>query len=476
MIPLPQTLKRPLPLAVAFFLAVTFGHLVALPILITWDGHDYIDLAGVLGSPRFHADWRLLRAPLFPLGLKASFLIFGRGPLAAELVPLTLAVAGCLLLASGVRRIAGERAAAAALALLALYPALIAFEHAILTETGSFFFLALMIRLSLWTAETPGAAWKKALSLGLALAAGTYWRQSLLLLAPWLAVLHAVSVRRPAPGRGRLRSLAPALLQAVLLMLLPWGLQQPWRAELGPERLSRLNAIVLRSFVVRQAVIPPGDGRVAGVREPYRAAIARADPLSGISWREIPGLAAGIAAPWEQGGTLRWFAAIVRDHPGRYAGAVGRTLLLFAGLPSAESEIEGDSDLVLSPVLQGSLIAEGRPLLTEKTRRDFALSTAPGLLRRLLAKLIRPFQWLLIACNLAAVALLALSLLRRDLGMLALSGTAVVFALIHALLLLSIDRFMLPVYPVTLACGLVALREVWRLYTRPPEDPHVEAK
>jgi len=468
MTPLPQFLRRPLPLAVAFFLAVTFGHFVALPILITWDGHDYIDLAGVLGSPRFPADWRLLRAPLFPLGLKASFLIFGRGPLAAELVPLTLAAAGCLLLASGIRRIAGERAAAAALALLAIYPALIAFEHAILTETGTFFFLALMIRLSLWVPETPGAAWKKALSLGLALAAGTYWRQSLLLLAPWIALLHLVSVRR--------RGLALAGGQAVLVMLLPWGLQQPWRAELGPERLSQLNAIVLRSFVVRQAVIPPEDSRMASVREPYRAAIARADPLSGISWREIPGLAAGMAAPWEQGGTLRWFAAIVRDHPGRYARAVGRTLLLFAGFHGAESEIEGDSDLVLSPVLQGSLIAEGRPLLTEKTRRDFALSSAPGLLRRLLGRLIRPFQWLLIACNLAAVVLLALSLLRRDLPMLALSGTAAVFALIHALPLLSIDRFMLPVYPVTLACGVVALREVWRLYTRLPEDPHVEAK
>jgi hypothetical protein len=108
-------------------------------------------------------------------------------------------------------------------------------------------------------------------------------------------------------------------------------------------------------------------------------------------------------------------------------------------------------------------------------------------LRRLLGRLIRPFQWLLIACNLAAVALLALSLLRRDLGLLALSGTAAVFALIHALLLLSIDRFMLPVYPVTLACGLVALRAVWRrrgrsgetggaLYTRQPEDsPYAEA-
>ncbi len=464
--PIPQSLKRPLPLAIAFFLAVTFCHFFSLPLLITWDGHDYVDLAGVLGSPRFPEDWRLLRAPLFPLGLKISFLFLGRGPLAAELVPLAMAVAGCLLLASGVRKIAGERAAAATLALLAIYPALIAFEHAILTETGTFFFLALLLRLSLWTPETPRDAWKKALWLGLALALGYYWRQALLLLAPWFAVLHVLSL--PGPLRGNRRGLALAALQAALVMLLPWGLGAPWRMELGAKQLSSLNAMVMNSFVIRQAVIPPEDGRVASVRETYRAAIGHADPLAGIPWREIPGITSGMVPVWNQEGTLRWFASIVGEYPGRYARAVGRTLLLFAGFDSAENEIHDDSNFVLSPEVQGSLIGAGRPPLMEKDGRELAMSTGDGLLRGGLRGLVRPFEWLLIACNLATLALLALSLWRRDLGRLAFSGTAIVFALSHALPLFSIPRFMLPIYPITLACGLVAAFGAG--YTRRSED------
>jgi 4-amino-4-deoxy-L-arabinose transferase-like glycosyltransferase len=452
--PIPHSLKRPLPLAIAFFLAVTCGHFIALPLLITWDGHDYVDLADVLGSPRFPGDWRLLRAPLFPLGLKISFLIFGRGPLAAELVPLVMAVLGCLLLASSVRRVAGERAAAATLALLALYPALIAFEHAILTETGTFFFLALSLRLSLWNPRTPADAWKKALGLGLALGAGYYWRQALFLLAPWFALLHVLSI--PGPIHGNRRGLALAGLQAILVMLLPWSFGAPWRMELGAERLSSLNATVMNSFVIRQAVIPPEDGRVASVRETYRAAIGHADPLAGIPWREIPGITSGMAPVWKQEGTLRWFASIAGEYPGRYARAVGRTLLLFAGLDSAENEIHDNSNLVLSPDVQGSLIGAGRPPLMEKDRRELAMSTGDGLLRAGLRGLVRPYAWLVIAGNLATLGLLAFSLWRRDLGRLAFSGTAAVFALSHALPLFSIPRFMLPVYPITLACGLVA--------------------
>jgi hypothetical protein len=451
---MPSDLKRPLPLAVCFFLAVTFGHFLSLPILITWDGHDYIDLAGVLGSDRFPADWRLIRTPLLPLGLKLSFSLFGTGALAAVLVPLAMGVLGCLLVASSVRRLAGDAAAAGSLVLLALYPALIVFEHAILTETGTFFFLALALRLSLWAPETPRAAWLKALSLGLVLGAGYYWRQTLLSLAPWFALLFVLC---PAPqARGR-RQWAPTAAQALLVAVLPWGLEQPWLANFDRQEMTRLDAMVLRSFVVRQAVLPPEDDRVAAsVRADYRATLARAGSLSGIPWHKVPEIAIGVTSPWEHGGSLPWFGSIVLDHPGRYVRGVGRTLLFYAGFDAAENEVKGYRDTLLSPGVRGSVIGKGPERVEARVKREFAQSTGPGLLQAVLRRLAGPFDALLIACNLATLGLLAVSLVRRDRGLLALSGTPAVFALLHAALLLSFNRFMVPIYPITLACGMVA--------------------
>ncbi|HEX3556651.1 MAG TPA: glycosyltransferase family 39 protein [Thermoanaerobaculia bacterium] len=449
-------------LAGAVFLAVTFCHFVALPILITWDGHDYVDLAGVLGSARFPRDWRPIRAPLFPLGLKLSFAVFGRGPLAAELVPLAMAVLGCLLLASSVRRVAGSRAAAAVLAVLALYPTLIVYEHAVLTETGTFCFLALALRLSLWRPATSSAAWKKAASLGLALGAGYCWRQTILMLAPWFALLHLLPVR-PLFKVGRRGWIAG--LQALLVAALPWGIAHLWARQLDPQQLARLNAIVLRSFVIRQAVIPPTDARVAQVRDKYQAAIAAAERqgfLSGIPWPQVGPIADQVAPPAPEEGALRWLATVVREYPGRYAAAVGRSLVFCVGFDAAENEIRATRDLVLSPTARTAQIAEGREPIAARHRREFAQSTEPGLVRRGLGWLGPIFDWIVIVCNLVTALLLVVSLVRRDLGLLALSGTPVLFAVGHAVALLSINRLMVPIYPITLACGLVALFRLGR--------------
>lgn len=469
-------MKRPLPLALAFYLVATFLHFASLPILVTWDGHQYLDLADVLGSERFPGDWRLLRTPLLPLGLKLSFAVLGRNPLAAKLIPLSMAVMGCLVLASAVRRVAGEWAAAASLVLLALYPTLVVFEHAVLTETGTFFFLALAIRLSLWTPETAVAAWKKALCLALAVAAGFYWRQTLLLLAPWFALLHVASARHLFRGRHGWR---PAALQILLMILLPWGLARLWSSHFNPEELKRLNAIVLRSFVLRQAVIPPGDARVAHIRAEYMAAIQKAEQkgfLSGMPWGDAEKIADKFPIP--EDGT-RWFAAVIRQYPVRYAAAVGRSLIFFIGFDAAENEIRSYRSMVLSPDIRNSLIGPGPPRVMEQATRELSLSTGPGLLKRTLWLAGFPFDWLLIACNLATLGLLVAALVRRNYGLLAFSGTPVLFALFHAVVLMSINRLMVPVYPVTLACGVVAAFVGADFLRRKPsvdEPPHEEPR
>lgn len=450
----PRCCARPLPLAIAFFLVFSFLHFVSLPLLVTWDGGEYIDLADVLGSERFPRDWQVLRTPLFPFSLKMSFSILGKGPLAAELVPFSMGVLGALLVASSVRRIAGDRAASGVLVMLALYPTLAVFDHAILTETGTFFFLACLLRLCLWRADAVRMSWMKALSLGLVLSVGYYWRQTLFLLAPWFVLVHLLSCRDLF--RDRRRGWALAGLQALLICALPWGLTQPWLAYFDPALLKTRDAVVLRSFVIRQAVLPPEDARLALVREEYRQAIARTKEkgfLSGLPWPEVTPIANKIPPPKEK---LRWFVSVICQYPGRYAAGVGRSLLFFAGFDAAENEPKIYRQMLLSPVIRGSLIGAAPEPGAERLKSEFSLSTGPGLLKLALRGLGFVYDRLLIVCNGMVLCLFAFALARRDPDLLAFSGTPVLWALAHALTLMSLNRFMVPVYPITLAGGVVA--------------------
>lgn len=441
---------------------VTTCHWVALPTLITWDGHEYLALADVLGSDRFPHDWRWLRAPLFPLSLKVVFALLGRNPIAAKGVAVSMAVMGCLLIASCVRRVAGPKAAAFSLALLAIYPTLIAFEHAILTETGTFFFVALALRLSLWTPETLREAWSKVSILGLVLGASYYWRQSLFALVPWFALLHLASARSQLKGR---RGSAQVALQALVLLLVPWLLKTPWSLRFESEGRS---AHVVQAFAVKQALFPIDDPRVAPVSREYRQAIENAEregSWSGMTWSEASRLADKIA-PASPSGVFAYLATLVAQYPTRYAAGVGRTLVFFAGFDGTDNSVQSLRALVLSPAGFGAKIGEGPEPIASRLKEEFFHPTSPGALQRALWALCGPFDRGVIASSFAAVALFLLSLRRRDLALFAMAGTPLAFALAHALLLFSTNRFMVPIYPITLACGVVSVTALVRWLTR----------
>ena len=78
-------------ISIALFALFTLAHILTVPVAISYDGFQYIDLAGVLFSSRFPHDWMYSRTPLYPLCLKASFGIFGQQPLA---IILTATLAG----------------------------------------------------------------------------------------------------------------------------------------------------------------------------------------------------------------------------------------------------------------------------------------------------------------------------------------------------------------------------------------------
>ena len=447
-------LPGPLPAAVLLFALFCLGHWVTLPILITYDGHEYLQLGELFGSDTFWQVWNPLRTPGFPLALQISLSLLGRNALAAQAVPLAFGAFGCLLIADAVRRVAGEWAAAAALLVLRLYPTLVAYEHMVLTETGSFFFLALGVRLGVATPQTVRAAWLRALAFGLTLTAAYYWRQTVLAVVPLLVALQAAAAWRLAAGRKRVLL---AVLQAAVVLILPLALRHPWISHFPATSFS---ARVLLDFAMRQAVIPPEEPALAPVTEEYRAAIAEAEKAgspAGIPWPVVSHLGTLVSLPPTADEAMRYVGRLIAKYPRRYAAGVARTLWLFAGFDGGAGESKSMRGWILAPTTNHALFTLGPDRVPPRDRKDFERQTPPGRLRQALRWLCGPYDRLLVACSFATVGLFLLALTRRNEALICLSGVPLTFALAHAMVLMSVDRFMMPIYPIILACGVVVV-------------------
>lgn len=379
--------------------------------------------------------------------------LLGRNALAAQAVPLAFGACGCLLIADSIRRVVGAWAAAATLAVVGLYPTLVAFEHMLLTESGTFFFLALLVRLGVAAPQTVRAAWLRALAFGLTLTAGYYWRQTTLAVLPLLAALQAASVWRLAAGRKRVLL---ASLQAAVVLLLPLALRQPWASRFPA---TAFQARLLLDFAMRQAVIPPEDPAMAPIAEEYRAAIAEAEKArrpDGIPWLLVSELGMGVSLPPMAGDATRYVSRLIARYPARYAAGLSKTLRLFAGFDGGQGESKMMRGWILAPTSDRTLFASPDGV-APRDREDFARQTPPGRLQRMLWRLSRPYDAILMVSNVLTVGFFLTALARRHQALLALSGVPVGYALIHAALLMSVDRFIVPVYPITLACGVAAV-------------------
>jgi 4-amino-4-deoxy-L-arabinose transferase-like glycosyltransferase len=199
-------------------LAILFQifHGLVLPIMISWDGYLYVQLADILGTSQFSSKWDFLRTPLFPLALKMSFFIGGKNPLSVIVLNTVFGMTGTLLIVSVIKQSWGQFSAIVALLLLSFYPALIVYEHCLLSEVSTFFCLAIIIKL-LSDNRPQHHYFMKSLFLILGLTIGYYFRPTLLYLSPlvgllfgfslWKTGAHPENMKRDSSGRTALSSL-----------------------------------------------------------------------------------------------------------------------------------------------------------------------------------------------------------------------------------------------------------------------------
>ncbi|MGD0014494.1 MAG: hypothetical protein ABSD56_08735 [Bryobacteraceae bacterium] len=443
-------------------------HITGLPILITYDGHWYIELADVLGTGRFPAEWDFLRGPIYPGLLKLAFAVFGKQPLAVAALQGALGFAGIWLLGDALRRLGRPRAAAIAVLLLGAYPTLIAYEHAVLTEAASFFFVALLVNLLVvprWR------MFARALALAGALTLAYYHRSSFLFMAPVAGAVFSLASARELKARGVrgflcARRLAP---YAALVTVLPFLLAYPWQRN--PKVAARIRDSVIYGLV-RQAAIAPQDPILGTAAPDYRQAIARSLdrgrlPLSGLRDGREYAIAAAAASHPESG--ISVFSRCMLSQPARYLSGVVRNLLLLSGLGGWESDSAAFRTAILTA--SGTIIMPGPPGFPA-IERQFARPVRLPALGRALNRAAPLYDVLVFLGFLATGILIALGLWRMDPTLLGFTLLPAAFLGLHVLVLTSQDRMAAPVWPLFLL-NLVAL-PAWlpmpRL-TRRPDDP-----
>jgi hypothetical protein len=457
----------------AIILAVTFAfaHLISLPIGVTYDGFQYLDGADILGSSRFPAEWYRNRTPLYPLALKVSFGLFGHQPVAAILVSTAMGLGTVLLLGRAARLVAREWCGAAVVVFLTLFPTGVAYQHLVLTETGTSFFLALLITVALQRPETERAAWKQAALYGAVLAAGYYWRQMLLNLAPIAAGLWVMRnwtfVRRAGafsyPGLARIAGGAVMIIVAPIVISHVWD---PYADRAG------LADVTLRQGIIRQALLAPSDPLIGENKDAYvsavRESLYQGNFFSGIRNDLFDQLGQIFRdRPIGTGEAKRIFVGGIFHYPLRYLSGVVRTAFLFIGARATVNENRIFREQILSPTWPGAKLGEGPPNIELRIKQQFYQITTSSAVLQLLWRLSPIYDLLLMVANVLALVAIPYTLLTRNYNGLALAAFPVAYLGLYAIILASIDRFALPAYPANLAVLIILPVHVWHRFHNP---------
>ena len=452
--------------AIVFAVAFAFAHFISLPIGVTYDGFQYLDGADVLGSSRFPEEWWRNRTPLYSLVLKLSFSLFGKQALAAVLVSTAMGLGTVLLLGRAARIMAGEWCGAIVLVFLSLFPTGVAYQHLILTETGSSFFIALLISVALLQPKTERAAWRQALLFSGVLAIGYYWRQLLLDLAPLAALVWIVSnwrFVRPGASWRQLRwdRIGLAVVLVVAAPIFVSHFWDPFADRAG------LAEVTMRQSIVRQALLAPSDPVIGEHKAEYIQAVRESSKdgnfFSGVRNDLFDPLLDHLfgARPVGTGDTRRIFISGVLHYPSRYLGGVFRTAALFMGARATVNENRIFREQILSPTWTGAKIGDGPPKVQAGIKEQFRQLTTSSAILQVLWRLSSVYDLLLMVANVAAAVAIPYAVLTRNYKLFAMAAFPVVYLALYAAILASIDRFAVPAYPATLTILVVFPALVW---------------
>jgi len=431
------------------------AHAGTLPILVTYDGSEYVRLADLIHSPRFMEEYSFRRTPIYPLALKVAFKFFGRNPLGAQIPNLLFGFGGIALVALALRRIGRPGLGALCALMMTLDPVFVAYEHALLTEASSFFFVALMLHVLLWKTLNPPL---RTVLLGIAIALGFYQRATLLYLAPIVAILVGGELLIREPQRGRAAWLRAAE-HGIAVLLIPYALAYPWNRALANSNEANFGRQIVMYGALKQAVLPIDDPVLGPSKDAYRAAIGACSPggqldLAGISQAALQPVEYEMFARCGADGFAVFWHALA-SNPGGYVKGVGRCVLYFSGFPNNDSENRYYVRSVITEAGSGSKLQGTNHPLYPETARDFTQKTEGTLISRGLNRLYAIYNIFLPLGVFLSIAGFFIALWRKDFALAACTSLPLAILGMYTVALISVDRYVVPGYPLFIANVLI---------------------
>lgn len=441
-------------LSVVIALAIQALHILALPLVVSYDGHLYYELAGLFGSGRFWQEFDFLRTPLIPLLLRASFEVIGEQSSAVLFLNGIFGFVSTLAIGLAVRLLVGDRAGALSVLLLSFFPLSVAYQHVFLTESGAGCAIAALAASLLYYLATPTLS--RAVLLSLVITGGYYLRPTFLYLAPTCVALIFFDYVTSPVRYGALRN---CLVAIVVVCTIPFIASAPWRVKTAE---SGRVADMYVFGMLKQSLVGVDDVETLGTQQTrYTASVER---VSQAGMVDIGGLLNGDAlditwglAPQIRREGDKVFWKLVLDSPWRYTQGVARSMLLFIGFKGLESENDLFSELAFSGG-ERSVILSGPERLASQVQERFTKPGKVGLVQLGFAEVNQWFQklWIILLIHLFAIfGGIFMALRYRDPIFIALPLLAISFYLVHAIPLLSIDRYAFPGY--LLMIGQVAM-------------------
>jgi 4-amino-4-deoxy-L-arabinose transferase-like glycosyltransferase len=427
--------------ALAACAAFQVMHFLALPLVMSPDGLEYVALSERFGSSGFFEQWSYVRMPLYPLMLRGSFDLFGRTPGAALLPGALLGFIGAWVLAAEIGRARGELAGAAALVVLSAYPLLAGYEHTVLTETGTFCALSLVV-VMLSRLARHGITFRTMVLLGVTLAVGYLFRATTIAVLPGVILVGAVIAYRSIGSTHQSRL---ALVAGVLVVAgLPFAAMRLWSAGGRDARIGSAFGYTLTYYLAAHGMLRSGDlGDAAAAYDKakdaaagQRTALVELSPIVAERLHAVDG--------------KRLLREAIVTTPRAYLAALSRTALVFAGVPPQGSE----NHLFLSNVLSLS-VPGSKCVCPDADQPAFARTFAQAGHRtpvQYFLKIVTPLYAGFVILGAAATLVgFAVGLRRADPALLAGTAVPMAFAAAHVVLLLGSDRFAMPVFPLALA-------------------------
>jgi len=313
-----NTLRPSTLVFVLSLLVFQFYQAVALPLLITFDGHGYVYLANIIGSPSEYSNWDTLRTPLYPLMLRAGFFIFGEGDLAIKFLNTTCFLTGLLLLLLTLRSQIPAKLALLTLLLISFFPIFIVYQHVALTECATFAGISLIM----FCASNYLKASRKCLALffiWLSIVIGFYERPTLVYLSFPVALVILMH------GTFSKKTFLKKSLPGIVLIICSFAAAYPW---LKITKASGREAGQIAFGMMNQALPAPEDEMMGAIRPQYEDAIQKSLQegrlgASGIADPLVYALGDSLHAKFGKELSGKFFETI-QLHPKRYLQGIKR--------------------------------------------------------------------------------------------------------------------------------------------------------